>query len=305
MTVVCCWWGNPYGRERITLLADTRAAVEVKKDVWKPLDETTTKLFRVPLVCHDLMNFDRDTGALGTPYFETSVAIGFAGYCFEALTIIAHVVRCFGEMVAYEGGTPRPCPEGIAELIRTIVERYFAQHKNRDHQVVDFLAVGFSPVDGKPWGFKIRYRPATGSTMKRLTMGIDDFYVIGSMAVDDPTFRDGITELRQHIEAHRRELETRRDLYQGFELELEKARHDLAEKKIIEDETRKKIDNPYAERVGGILQKMEVLRGDDETTIISFTRDDRPHLYDGLPEIGHSLGFIPVIEGMGRRPDKS
>jgi hypothetical protein len=274
--------------------------VEGKNHVWKPLDETTTKLFRVPLLCHDLRNFDYATGALGRPYFETNVAIGFAGYCFEALTIIAHIVRCFGEMVAYNGGASRPYPEAIAHLIRTIVERYFAQHQNRNLQVVDFLAVGFSALNGKPWGFKISHRPATGATVEPLTMGVDDFHVIGNMAEDNPSFRDGLIELRQRIMAHREKLEARRDFREVFQLEHEKARHDLADKEIIEDETRKKIENVYAEKVGGILQKMEVLC-DGDTTLITFTRDDRPHIYDGLPLIGDALGFMPVIEKMGRR----
>jgi hypothetical protein len=298
MTVVCLWLDNSYGRERITLLADTRAAVEEKPGRWKSLDETTTKLFRVPLECHHLDSLDPRTGAWRAPYFQTTIGIGFAGYCFEALTIIAHITRCFSELVAYEGNA-RPVPRNIAESMRAIVERYFAQHQNPASQIVDLVAVGYSAIDGRPWAFKISHTPRKGTTIEALSMGVEDFHVLGSMATDDPSFAENIKDLRGRIAEHREKLAIKRDVQPTFELDLEEARHDLAERKIIEEETRKKIEDVYAHKIGGILQKMEVSH-EGEATIISFTRDDRPHLFDKLPLVGKSLGFIPVIEKMGR-----
>ncbi len=47
MTVVCFWVDKSYEWDRITMLADARAAVEETPNVWKPLDDTTSKLFRL------------------------------------------------------------------------------------------------------------------------------------------------------------------------------------------------------------------------------------------------------------------
>jgi hypothetical protein len=45
MTIICCWLDESYGRSRLTAIADARAAYKDEKDEWKPLTETTTKLF--------------------------------------------------------------------------------------------------------------------------------------------------------------------------------------------------------------------------------------------------------------------
>ncbi len=67
-------------------------------------------------LCHhsDEMYF----GAWRNPYFETEVGIAFAGYCFEALTIIAHITRCLEEIVASEGDEPKPDPRNWAVHLR-------------------------------------------------------------------------------------------------------------------------------------------------------------------------------------------
>jgi hypothetical protein len=55
----------------------------------------------------------------------------------------------------------------------------------------------------------------------------------------------------------------------------------------------------YAHKIGGAAENGNLSQR--ETTVISFTRDDRPQIFDGLPLIGiPGLGFLPVIEKIGQ-----
>ena len=73
-------------------------------------------------VPHVLEGFDADTVTLQNPYYETEIGIGFAGYCLEALTIIALFSRVMEQLVdvAEEGTRPDQmrCP------IRLDVDRW-------------------------------------------------------------------------------------------------------------------------------------------------------------------------------------
>jgi hypothetical protein len=97
-------------------------------------------------------------------------------------------------------------------------------------------------------------------TAAYLADGADDFHVIGSMGSDDPSYAKSVRDLQRRIKAHKSELRADDRSDAEFEFEREQARHDLAAKKMKEEETRKRIESDYAERIGGVLQKMEVFR---------------------------------------------
>src|SRR5262245_37154093 len=123
MTIVCCWFDRSFGRNRITAIADARAARKVNER-WVPLAETTVKLFKADVKCHAMtdQNFSVE-GPWTNPYYRTEIGIGFAGYCFEALSIIALLSQCL-EQLAFDGNDrPRPGPDGIVNFAKEIVVR--------------------------------------------------------------------------------------------------------------------------------------------------------------------------------------
>lgn len=110
MTLVCCWLDQSYSRERITAIADARASFKDASGRWHVLVETTTKLLPVTVRCHRLSDFDPATSQLAKPYRTTEVVIGYAGYCFEALSIIEMMRRCCGQLLTTSGSGRRwPC----------------------------------------------------------------------------------------------------------------------------------------------------------------------------------------------------
>lgn len=299
MTVVCCWLNNSYGRTRITALADTRATVRLQSGEYRPLDECTVKLFRVRVRCHALDDLDLDTGSWSAPYYETEIGIGFAGFCFEALTVIALITRAIEDVVASENGSPKPTPEGIARLAKAVVERYFRQHGNPKSQSVELFLFGFSAVDRRPWLWKIVHQ-AGGTTDTQLPLGAADFHVIGNINTSTDYLKR-VDELRGRIDKHKNDLRERGGEDAAFEFHLEKERHASADSRAIEDETLMKMESEFAQGVGGVLQKMEAFEIGG-STVIGFTRDDRAYILDQLPTVGQpGLGYIPIVQKMGRR----
>jgi hypothetical protein len=137
MTIACAWWDESDGLKRITAIADARAAVEETNGLWEPLSDRTVKLFAIDVRCHELEN-GLDTnrgGAWVTPYHVTQIGIAFAGYCFEALTIIAIVSRYLASL-STEGIQSKPQPQDVFRFISEIVSRYLKSHKEPERQSV-------------------------------------------------------------------------------------------------------------------------------------------------------------------------
>jgi hypothetical protein len=298
MTVVCCWLNNSYGQSRITAIADTRATQRWTDGTYKVLTETTSKLFRVRVRCHDLNGLDLSTGGWTNPYYETEIGIGFAGYCFEAQSIIALVTRALEDLAATDGNQTKPHPAGIVGLAAKVVERFFAGHTNSREQEVDFLIFGYSPLNNLPWLWHVSHRPGAGVTKKELPLGPDDFHVIGSIT-SSSNFVSSLEELRGRISSHKKGLQGQSGPDGAFELDLEVARHEAADKKAIEEEALSKIESEFAHDVGGVLQKMEAYEVGGATAV-TFTRDDQSYVLDRLPMVGANLGYIPIGERMGR-----
>lgn len=210
------------------------------------------------------------------------------------------ITRTLEDLAATEGGTPKPEPEGIACLVEAVVDRYFKQHKRAETQTIELFVFGFSAIDLTPWLWKIVHKSGKGTTKTSLSLGADDFHVIGNITTSTGYMRR-VGELRKRIKKHKEKLREQQGEDAHFELQLEKARHESADNNAVEDETLAQIENEFANGVGGILQKMEAFEVGGRTSI-SFTRDNGQHILDGLPVIGRpGLGYVPIGEKMGRK----
>ncbi|OKO85054.1 hypothetical protein [Bradyrhizobium sp. AS23.2] len=152
------WWDESSGLSRITAIADSRAAFEKKKHEWVPFTELTVKLFAIPLRCRELEK-SRDTqrgGVWTNPYHVTQIGIAFAGYCFEALTIIALVEKCMGSL-ATMGSATLPEPEMTANFVEAMADRHPKTHTRTDTQSFQFLIFGFWPETKSPWLAELSY----------------------------------------------------------------------------------------------------------------------------------------------------
>jgi hypothetical protein len=165
MTIACVWWDQSDGLKRITAIADSRAAAEKPNGGWEPLSDHTIKLFAIDVRCHEMdggLDIMRG-GAWTNPYYSTQIGIAFAGYCFEALTIIAIVSRYLASL-STERARSTPEPRAIAKFISEIIERYLKSHKNPAQQTVQFLVFGISVIENQPWLAELRYSKGAKKT---------------------------------------------------------------------------------------------------------------------------------------------
>ncbi|CAA2141963.1 hypothetical protein [Hyphomicrobium sp. ghe19] len=295
MTLVFCWLDRSFSRNCITSIADTRSAYQDGAGEWQLLNETTTKLFGLGVKCHTFDGLGLEHYRAPDPYFETEIGFAFAGYCFEALSIIALMRRCLSRLVQMDGNTEvRPTPEGYARLLDTIGTRYFASHRRREHHLVSFLMSGFS--DQKPWVVEWSYRPQEGARHQVFDpITTDNFFAIGDAGKHKKT-QETIDAMRKAISRHRSGLVKR--FKEIDERKLEDARHVDAEKRLIERTALESLDDEFKQTVGGVLQKMEVKPMGDKA-FVDFCKDDEADILDGLPMVGSNLGYIPLNESMG------
>lgn len=301
MTIACAWWDESDGSKRITAIADSRAAVEKEKHEWDPLTELTVKLFSVQLRCHVLDDcLDRaHGGAWINPYFKTSIGIAFAGYCFEALSIISIVQKCLGGLVT-DGTQSFPQPEKTFKFVSAVADRYFKTHRNSKVQSVQFLIFGFSPDTNSPWLGELRY--SEGSKLKEefhSDFGREgELVCIGDADVCHQIESD--TTIRQ-IRRHAAGLSEGTGDDAQFKYELEQARLIRAERKSIEEMVLQKINSKYAQTVGGSIQKLELYPADGGAAVSAYTEDRNFELPERLPSLNdEGLQYVTVNQLMGR-----
>lgn len=298
MTLVCCWIDQSYGKYRISAIADSRATDSVGNTAVIRSD-MTIKLLKVPVKCHHIDTFDGITGRWHQPYFESELAVGFAGQCFEALTIIELFSRAMEQLVTMgPQEQPFPEPDRIVSILETIVADYFADHKNKDAQRVSLLLFGFS--DKKPWIARVSHDPAQGiSSQSDLPMREDRIYTVGDAG--GVAFEEGVEEVRVRIRKHAAELKAGPHAEDRFERDLEEARHKDADKKHIEERVMENIEAEYRVTVGGHLQKLEVYPA-GPGGVVSYARESRSDVLDRLPAAGTELRYMPVGDQTGRKP---
>lgn len=297
MTVVCCWFDESYGRKRITVIADSRAAKKVNGQ-WMPLHETTPKIFRVRVASHRLDDFDTSVGGWRKPYALTDVGVAFAGYCFEALSIINLFTRCAEQLVADAPPESMPEPRLIANLLCEITQRYFKDHTDPDQQEVEFLVFGFSLLDQEPWVGKITHSHTNGALLKEWECPLRDDSLFAAGDVGQSLVSQ-LNEVRGRVAKHGAGLK-QKGFADFFEYDLERARHHTGVKKYVEDSVLEKLDDELRATVGGVLQKAELYLLPDGASHLAFCRDDKQHILDGLPSVGDRLGYVPVVERMGQ-----
>lgn len=294
MTLVCSWIDQSYGSHRITAIADARATDRVDEKVVVRTD-MTVKLFRVTVRCYHEDNFDRSVGKWCEPYAECELGMGFAGYCFEAMAIIALFSRAMEQLITPDQNRPLPRPKNIVAILEQIVGQFFAGHHNREAQRVDLMLFGFA--NEEPWIARVAHYPDRGVvTELSRPMNNDRIYTIGDAG--GVAFEEGVEEVRVRIRKHRAEIADN-FTEDKFECDLQMARHNDADKKHIEEEALRKIESEYQDSVGGYLQKLEVYPL-EAGGAVSYTRDTRSNVLSDLPEAGPNLGYMPVGERLGR-----
>jgi hypothetical protein len=302
MTLVCIRLDKSFGVLRLTALADTQASTPRGDGTWRSLQNTTVKLFAIPVRCYCLDALTPVIGAWTDPYHDTLIGLGFSGSCFEGLTVIAHLQQSLSALVAPNGDQPLPTKEGIIHLIGKITEAYFEAHKNKDcsdSPMLQMIVFGYDAE--RPWIGKVSWDKTSRIKSGVEWAGLDTLETIGQ----DALFRQRASNWRDAISKHRSKIEKnsgfKETVGSKFESKSELANLDTADKKMIEEEMLLKIESEFATSIGGVLQKLE-LSLDSGRVVAAFTRDDRPYLdgasYSVAP--GAHLGPIPLVEKMGR-----
>jgi hypothetical protein len=300
MTIVCCWLDDSFGRSRITAVADARVAREIATGKWTPLNDTTSKLFRVPVAC--FAKFDCSVGTWVDPYYTTELGLGFAGYCLEAMSIAAlyrQVVERLAVVDSTGAARPRPEPREFVNLLMEITRRYFAMHAA--DLPVEFLLFGYSAEHRKPWIAQIEKKKGFEPELKYVTYDFsveDGIWSIGDVGTAAP-FTAGVVDLRRRVRKHQDGLKPNSSVLE-YEHDLELARHRTALLKGTEIKIQEELENEFNKTVGGVLQKMEIYPQADGGAIGVISRDNRSHILDGIAPLAPGLQFVPIVGNMGK-----
>lgn len=298
MTLVCVRLDSSYRTPRIVALADTRASIPRTDSSWKTLSDKTVKLFALPVRCYGAGSLEPVIGAWSDPYFSTQIGLGFSGSCFEALTIIAHLTRMLGALVAVDGAEPKPEGEGVVNLIAKVVETYFKSHSRDGRPKVIFLVFGYD--DGKPWLGEVSWDEKAGIKNSFVWATDETLRCIGDSSLSEQRAGDLIDLIRKHRDkVGSQRSGNKRDT---FEQELEVERLALAEKKSAEEEILQRMEDEFVTGIGGTLQRLE-MGCCGENVSVGYTHDDREYLDHANFSVTRSglLGPIPIVEKMGRQ----
>ena len=299
MTIVCCWLDQSLSRSRISAVADGRAATK-DGDQWKPITDTTTKLFRVPVGCYELQNLNFQTGAWSNPYYTKEIGLGFAGHCFEALSIVNFFMRAASQLVAVESGSQRPHPENLCAMLVEIADNWFASYSDPKGVHVEFLLFGYSPIDGEPWAGKI-VRPKgklAALTEWEAIMRPESVFGIGDIG-QARSFTDNVADIRKRVLKKVNALNTVELERMGIEPDLESAKLQNADRMVVEDLIGNEVMDEAKATVGGVMQKIEVYPTSNYQGVVSFSRDDAPFELDRLSEVAPGLAYMGVSFAMG------
>jgi hypothetical protein len=156
-----------------------------------------------------------DSGLWRRPYYSTQVGVAFAGYCFEAMSIIALYQRCLEQLIfdvqrrpsgVDDNYLPRPDPLQLAHILVQIANRWLRAFQNDVRKDVEFLIFGFSPQDGTPFAGTIgrrESRPHLELTAWSQPLERDALYWVGDVH-RQPKFEGAANEIRAPFGAMRR-----------------------------------------------------------------------------------------------------
>lgn len=301
MTIVCCWLDDSASRRRVTAIADARASIRDQKGNWLPLNENTTKLYKACVTCHRMSDLNMTTGKWSAPYYITEMGIGFAGGCFEAMSIITLYQRCVEQLVVDGDHTPKPDAYLLTQMFAEIATRWFQGHKSAGEQEAAFLLFGFSAVDGAPWAAKVVRHFGQKAELCEFSNPLDSqsVYSIGDVG-EIPEFKTKVAALRKRVQKHAEGIRSGKTQEERWEVDIEHAKHSSADKKSVEQFVLEAMSNEFNKTVGGVLQKLEVFPCEENRGVVAFSRDDQLSILDTLPEVGERLCYMPISERMGR-----
>ncbi|WP_143412420.1 hypothetical protein [Gluconobacter sp. DsW_056] len=294
MTIIACWLDESYGVKSLSALADARASSKVN-GIWKVHSDATIKLFAIEVRCFKVDSMIYGLGAHVNPYYETNIGIGFAGHCFEALTVISHIQRAMNLLCSPDPGNPLPEPDGLLNLAKTIAERYLIDHQFGAHRDLEMVLFGWAgPND--PWIGKLVWNKNNKEVSSELTT---------PTAADIVTVGDGYrassalpfaTKIRRKIS---RQIQRVLRWPATEQQEFSKAILSIEASKRIEQGIGELVENEFVKTVGGVRQKLAISYY-TKRAYAAFTADDQPKLMDGLPSVcQHStLEPIPIVSKM-------
>lgn len=149
MTLICVRLDKSFSTTRIVALADSRASIRRDDGSWKAVSDTTTKLFALPVRCYEPDHLTPILGAWQDPYHESIIGLGFAGSCFEALTIVAALSNALVALCDVDSNHPTPTGQGILSVAEHLTKNYFQGHSGDGAPKVLFLLFGFE--GHQPW----------------------------------------------------------------------------------------------------------------------------------------------------------
>lgn len=294
MTIVACWLDESYGVTSLAALADARASEKVGSS-WIPLSDNTIKLFAVEVRC-----FKGDSLALGfsawvNPYYETTIGLGFAGHCFEALTIIAHIQRAMAALVVLDGAPCEPTGKGLVNLAMDIAKRYLSNHKHGSSRDFELLIYGWDGPDD-PWIGKIVWDKRNNNIEAGYTKpNRSSLITIGDGARASSNF-GWYYRIRSKIA---RQLNLRSSEAYSEQGQFSQAVLAIESTKQIERSIGHLVESKFVSTVGGVRQRLQI-KWEIDRGIAAFTADNQPALMDGLPSVRTDmvLAPLPVTSGM-------
>jgi hypothetical protein len=282
MTIVCCWINRSHGRMVLSAAADSRASSN--KGALIHTDETP-KLFAAPVRCFHAGDLSSE-GAWTAPYDESSIGIGFSGGITEGFSVVAHVTKALGNLIA-DGGSPQPESEGIVALADAILGRYFSSHNLRADRTVRLLMFGWDRQSRRPWMGSVGWLAGVHTPARHAYVDDAAIWAIGEagdLKEVSSTERDAL----------KRAFASSWTSIAEQDRELACARHQIDLSNAVENKARAMITSGAAPTVGGVLQQLELCLSGDEV-IAAYTKDDKPTLWDALPTVNRDFPLLPAV----------
>jgi len=253
---------------------------------------------KLAVKCHRLEDHCATIASWADPYYSTEIGVAYAGYCFEAFSIIALLSRRLDQLVSIDGKETKPTGEGIVNLARAISDQYFSGHRQQQTQHVEILLFGFTDA-GEPWLGELVHTCNDGPTKHRFVQPriAGQLFMIGDGKSHSRTA--ALDGLRKRIAKHAGRIEQSPASEDRYANEFEVDRHKNAEEKAIEDAALVAAGDEFMASVGGTLQKLELYHCGTRA-FGALCQDNRSNHGEDLPLVGSGLGFISTGERFGR-----
>lgn len=280
---------------RLSAVADSRATRKLPWGALEVVTEHTPKLFAAPVRCFDPSALNLTNSVWTNPYYETVVGLGYTGNCFEALAVVAHIQRCFSQLVADDKTSPLPDSGLLAELAGELLDRFINAHKDKAKLTVRFVMFGWTP-DREPWIAKFGWCKGAKDTPVFTAATRAKFIAIGT---DPGAARAAAALQRSTANKHKRSTGPK-----DFDAELQVALEHLAVSDTVEQAVNSYLKTPHWASIGGRLEKLEIFPGDGDpcASYAAFTHDYDAPYWNGLSPVSKASGLRYVPTAVNRGP---